>query len=193
MRIGLFGGSFDPVHWGHLLHAQDVMEQASLDRLVFVPAAQAPLKSTGDPGANAKQRLQMLELSIEQRVEFSVLSDELDRGGVSYTVDTIRRLKERWPEDDLFWLVGADQVGQLDQWREIESLLSMVTFLCMRRPGYPAEAPSSIPGSALQWVSGRELEISSTEIRERVKAGKPIDFFLPPVVVSFIRENHLYC
>ncbi|WP_309386410.1 nicotinate-nucleotide adenylyltransferase [Cerasicoccus frondis] len=192
MRIGLFGGSFDPIHHGHLLHAQDAMEQADLDLLAFIPAAQAPLKSSGAPGANAEDRVKMIELAIDSQPGFSVLRDEIDRCGVSYTVDTVRRLKERWPNDELFWILGADQVAQLDQWREIDELLKLAKFLCLKRPGYQPEAPSSIPDSALKWISARQLELSSSEIRERAAHERPLRFFLPRGVVDYINKNQLY-
>lgn len=192
MRIGLFGGSFDPIHWGHLLHAQDALELAGLDRIALMPAAQAPLKITGPTAANAQQRLEMLNLAIGGREEFMVLADEIDRGGVSYTIDTIRRLKQRWPNDELFLIIGADQVEQLCQWREIEHLSQLVSFICLRRPGYQEVTPPGIDSSSLRWISGRHLDISSTEIRDRARSGLPLDFFLPPAVASFIRNNELY-
>lgn len=192
MRIGFFGGSFDPIHLGHLLHAQDALEAANLDRLALVPAAQAPLKQNGEPGAGAEARCAMIQLAIKGREDFFLLRDEVDRGGISYTVDTVRRLRQRWPEDELFWIIGADQLAQLDQWREIDQLLEMATFLCLRRPGHPADIPKGVPQSRLRWVGARELRISSTEIRERIRAGRPIDFFLPPAIVSHIEKNELY-
>lgn len=193
MRIGLFGGSFDPIHHGHLLHAQDALDLAQLDRIAFVPAAQAPLKFNGAPGASAADRLKMIELAIAAQPAFTVLGDELERGGVSYTIDTVRRLKARWPDDELFWIIGADQVAQLDQWREIGELLSLATFLCLRRPGFNAEIPASIPTDAIQWISARQLELSSTEIRERAASGASVDFFLPPAVADYMTAKQLYC
>jgi len=192
MRIGFFGGSFDPIHLGHLLHAQDALEQASLDRLVFVPAAQAPLKQNGAPGASAEVRCAMLELAIDDYDRFSLLRDEVERGGVSYTVDTIRRLRARWPGDELFWIIGADQLAQLDQWREIGDLLEMASFLCLRRPGYSDKIPEGIPPDRIHWVSARQLDISSTEVRDRIQADRPVDFFLPRNVASYIHQHLLY-
>ncbi|WP_309399386.1 nicotinate-nucleotide adenylyltransferase [Cerasicoccus maritimus] len=192
MRIGLFGGSFDPIHHGHLLHAQDALERAELDLLAFIPAAQAPLKANGAPGASAEDRVKMIELAIAGQPKFTVLRDEIDRGGVSYTVDTVRRLKKRWPDDELFWIIGADQVALLDQWRSIEELLHMARFLCLKRPGFAPTTPASIPECALSWISARQVECSSSEIRERAAAGRPIDFFLPPPLVDYINRNQLY-
>lgn len=192
MRYGLLGGSFDPVHHGHLLLARDALERGRLDRIGFLPAAQAPLKAAGAPEASAEDRAAMLRLAIQGIPAFEVLDDELQRGGVSYTVDTLRTLQARWPERQLFWILGGDQVAQLPRWREYEALPDLVTFLCLRRPGYEVAIPPGLPTQAIQWVSARQLDLSSTEIRQRARAGLPLDFFLPPAVAAYIREHQLY-
>ncbi|MBK1858285.1 nicotinate-nucleotide adenylyltransferase [Cerasicoccus arenae] len=192
MRLGLFGGSFDPIHYGHLLLAQDVLENAQLDRVAFIPAAQAPLKASGAPVASADDRVAMINAAIAGRPEFSVLRDEINRGGVSYTVDTVRRLKARQPDDELFWILGGDQVAQLHEWREINELLELAGFLCLQRPDFTPIPPDNISAKSLHWISARQIDISSTEIRKRAASGSPLDFFLPPAVAQFITNNRLY-
>ncbi|MGE9296015.1 MAG: nicotinate-nucleotide adenylyltransferase [Puniceicoccales bacterium] len=192
MRIGYFGGSFDPVHLGHLLLAQDALERAQLDRIVFVPAAQAPLKKNGPPGASPKQRIAMLEAAIAGRPEFSAARDEIKRGGVSYTVDTIRALRKQHPGDDLYWIIGGDQAAQLADWRSIDEICRLATFLCLQRPGFDKIHPPGIPINALEWISGRQMDLSSTEIRERAANGKSLEFFLPPAVANYINNHSLY-
>ncbi|MEO0795949.1 MAG: nicotinate-nucleotide adenylyltransferase [Verrucomicrobiota bacterium] len=192
MRIGIYGGSFDPIHHGHLLLAQDTCELAGLDHLYFIPAAQAPLKKSGPPGATAEQRVAMIQMAIESNPSFGLLTDEIDRGGVSYTIDTLRLLHDRWPQDELFWLLGADQIAQLDDWRAIGEIAEIVTFLCLKRPGYGFEPPRLVPAERMIEVSARQMELSSSEIRERATDNRPLDFFLPPRLISYIKDNRLY-
>jgi len=192
MRIGFFGGSFDPIHHGHLILAQDALERTPLDRVGFVPAAQAPLKKSGPPGAGAQHRLAMLQAAVAGRPQFFVATDEIERGGVSYTVDTIRALRETHPGDELCWIIGADQVAQLPEWRAIDEITQMAGFLCLRRPGFEPAKPAGLPKDRLQWASARQIDLSSTEIRQRAAAGRPLDFFLPESVARYIVQHSLY-
>ena len=191
MKIGFMGGSFDPVHFGHLLAAQDAYEQAGLGRLVFVPAAQAPLKPDVVQ-APAEARLAMLRATLTGDSRFEVLDYEVRRGGVSYTIETVRHLETQFPQDELCWVIGADQVAQLNQWSEIGELAKRVEFIALARPGWGSREVPAIPGLRLRWCEGHQVELSSTEVRQRVARGLPIDYMIPHKTVEYIRENDLY-
>ncbi len=191
MRIGLLGGSFDPPHNGHLLAASDAYDALSLDRLVFVPAAVQPLKA-GQTMASAPQRLAMVQLLVDQDPRFDVSTMEIDRGGLSYTVDTLTALSGLWPNAQLFWLVGADVIQSFAKWREPERIAELATLVVLRRVGDGA-APDlgSLPG-APRLLESRRIDVSSTEIRDRVRAGKSIRGFVPDAVATFIATERLY-
>ena len=190
-KIGLFGGTFDPVHLGHLWVAQDAIEQADLERIIFIPAAQAPLRDDA-PASTGRQRLRMLQAAVEGDPRFSVSTEELDRGGTSFTIDTVLNLRPKFPEDELFWLLGADQISRLSQWKSIEQLSAEVTFLGFERRG-DAGAEYQIPeGVRLKMLSRRRCDISSSEIRERVQKQLPVHLFLSKNVYSIIKNESLY-
>jgi len=189
VRIGLLGGSFDPPHNGHLLAAGDVFDALSLDRLVFIPAAAQPLKA-GLTEAGAPQRLQMTRLQVEGHARFEVDSIEIDRGGLSYTVDTLAALGARWPGAELFWLVGADVTHSFAKWRAPERVAALATIVVMVRAGDAANL-AAIPG-APKSLETRRIDISSTEIRRRVREGKSIRGFVPDAVAAFIAAERLY-
>jgi len=189
VRIGLLGGSFDPPHNGHLLAAGDAFEALMLDRLVFIPAAVQPLKA-GQAEATAAQRLAMVRRLASDDPRFSVSSIEIDRGGLSYTVDTLTVLAAQWPAAELFWLVGADMVESFPRWREPKRIAELATVVVLQRAG---EAPdlSPLPG-APRLLPTRRIDISSTEIRHRVRAGKSIRGFVPDSVGELIAAERLY-
>ncbi len=192
-----FGGSFDPVHLGHLLVARDVMEALGFERVVFVPAHQAPLK---DPHlASPKERLEMLRLSLLGLQGFEVSHIEIDRGGISYTVDTARELRKTLG-DKPFFLVGADSFLSLHLWKEPDELVSLARFVVVDRQGkrervmnYLRENfPELKEGEDFHFLSVRRVDISSTEIRERVKEGKSIKWLVPERVEDYILARGLY-
>ena len=188
-RIGLFGGSFDPVHLGHLLVAHAALEELSLARLVFIPAAQSPFKPGTQP-APAALRLRMLRLALAGRTRFDVDECELRRGGVSYTVDTVREIAARNPEAQLFWLIGADHVSTLPKWREAETLAGLVEFVVIPRPG---EAAATLPAPyRLHQLKGWPLAVSSSGIRQRVASGLTVQHLVPGFVAEVIRSEQLY-
>ncbi|HWA85424.1 MAG TPA: nicotinate-nucleotide adenylyltransferase [Opitutus sp.] len=191
MKIGFLGGSFDPVHFGHLLAAQDAYEQHGLDKLILVPAAQAPLKPS-DAQSSAEDRLAMLRAAVEWDHRFEVSDFELRRGGVSYTIDSARHFRARFPSDQLYWVIGGDQLPQLHLWKSIDELAALVEFIFLERPGYPVRAWPSIPGLRLHRCDGHLLAISSTELRERLKHNLSLDYFVPHKVILHIREQRLY-
>jgi nicotinate-nucleotide adenylyltransferase len=191
VKIGFLGGSFDPVHFGHLLAAQDAFEQRQLDRLVFVPAAQAPLKPT-DVQSTAGDRLAMLRSAIEWDKRFEISDFELRRGGVSYTIDSARHFRALYPNDQLFWIVGGDQLPKLHLWRDIGELVTLVEFIFLERPGYPVKAQPAIPGLRLWRCDGHLLAVSSTELRDRCRRGLSLDYFVPHKAIIYIQQQGLY-
>jgi nicotinate-nucleotide adenylyltransferase len=189
MRIGLYGGSFDPVHFGHLLVAHAALEELGLDRLIFIPAAQSPFKPGTSP-APAALRTRMLRVALAGEPRFRVDELEIHRGGVSYTSDTVRTLAARHPDAKLYWLIGADHVPTLPLWREAEALARALTFLVIPRPGEP---DATLPEPwRLQPLRGWPLKVSSSEIRQRVAAGRKVAQLLPPAVAEIIQGEGLY-
>lgn len=191
VKIGFLGGSFDPIHFGHLLAAQDVYEQCELDRLIWVPAAQAPLKPN-EVESSAEDRLAMLRLAIEGDPRFEISDFELQRGGVSFTIDTVRHFRALHPQAQLYWIIGGDQVPQLRRWQEITELVSLVEFAAIERPGFAGGTTPNIPGLRLRWCQGHLLGISSTELRSRARSGLSLSYFTPHNVIVYIREMSLY-
>jgi nicotinate-nucleotide adenylyltransferase len=176
MKLGLFGGSFDPVHLGHLLVAQAAIEELGLERLVFIPAAQSPFKPDSQP-APASVRLQLLRLALAGRMNCEIDDQEIRRGGVSYTVDTLHDCTKRFPADILFYLIGADHAAKLNEWRGANELAKLAEFIVIPRPGESAvEFPKPFRGRILR---GFPVEISSSHL-------------VPPFVAEAIRNNRLY-
>jgi len=188
MRIGIFGGTFDPPHIGHLLAASDAYEALGLDRVLFVPAAGQPLKSA--VVASPADRLAMVERLVEGDARFAADPIEIERGGLSYTVDTLRAFHDRWKSDGalvLVLLLGADAAATLPQWREPADVASLAEVVVLRRAG-GAETPPAT-GRAIET---RRVDVSSTEIRARVRAGKSIRGFVPEPVAAYIEGRRLY-
>lgn len=188
-KIGLYGGSFDPIHLGHLLAARAACEEAGLDRLFFIPAAQSPFKpnSVLTP---ANERLRLLRLALAGCVHYEIDGREIARGGVSYTIETARDYARRFPQAELFYLIGADHVPSLAKWREAEELARLVEFIAIPRPGQ-SEAAFASPFRG-RTLKGFPLRVSSSQIRERVKAGRPIDHLVGPTVAEAIHNYRLY-
>lgn len=185
--VGLLGGSFDPVHHGHLLVAQAVLEGLGLETVRFVPAREQPFKR-GRHGATAEQRAAMVALAIADEPRFALERAELDRPAPSYTVDTLRALKAREPGLELVLLVGADAAGELSSWREAAEIPRLARVATFARPGAPApEAPG-----IWRTVAVPAIDISATEVRERVRAGKPIRWFVPDAVARYVVAEGLY-
>jgi len=189
LKIGIFGGSFNPVHLGHLLVAQAAMEELGLDRLFFVPAEHSPFKPENHAVAGPI-RAQMLRLALAGRTHYEVDDQEIRRGGVSYTIDTLRDYTKRFPGAQLFYLLGADNIPKLSQWNNSNELAALAEFVAIPRPG-EAEAgfPKPFRGRTLK---GFPTGISSSQVRDRVKASLPIDHLAPPAVVEAIRNAKLY-
>lgn len=191
MKIGFLGGSFDPVHFGHLIAAQDVYEQHRLDRLFLVPAAQAPLKPQ-EVQSSAEDRLAMLRSAVEWDRRFEISDYELRKGGLSYTIDSVRYFRGLFPRDDLYWIIGGDQLPKMHLWKDISELAQLVQFIFLERPGHPAKVAPAIPELRLLRCDGHLVEISSTELRERARQGLSLDYFIPHKAIVHIREKGLY-
>jgi nicotinate-nucleotide adenylyltransferase len=183
MRIGIYGGTFNPVHHGHLILARQALEEFKLDRLVFVPAAESPFKIQNH-SAPAGDRLAMLRLAIAGEDGFSVDPLEIERGGISYSIDTVKMFRNRDPGAELFFLVGEDNADRLTEWHRFEELKKLVYFVVLSRseefqsPEYP--------------VVQRRIEISSTEIRNRVANQESITYLVPESVKHYIEQHQLY-
>jgi len=199
-RIGVLGGSFDPVHYGHLLLAETCREACRLDQVLFVPAAVAPHKQSGSNAADS-DRIEMLRLAIGGHEPFDVCTIEVDRGGVSYTVDTLRELQARDADAELFFLLGADSLGDLPTWREPAQICEIATLAVVARAGSPPpdlEALKALlPGAGgrpvrAQLVSMPLFQLSSTEIRERASQGLSIRFRTPRAVETYIEAHRIY-
>lgn len=190
MRLGLYGGSFDPVHLGHLLVARAALEELTLDRLLFLPASQSPFKPAA-ARESGPRRLRLLRLALAGEPRFAVDDRELARGGVSYSVDTVRSLRREIPSGaPVYWLLGADQVEGLPRWREAEALADLVEFVVIPRPG--SEPPPLPPRFRLQSLRGWPLGVSSSGVRERIREGVEVRHLLPPAVAEAIASEGWY-
>jgi nicotinate-nucleotide adenylyltransferase len=188
-RIGIFGGSFDPVHLGHLLVAQAAREELELTRLFFVPVAQSPFKPDSRP-SSAAERLRLLRLALAGKDWCEVDEQEIQRGGISYTIETVCRYSERFADAELFYLIGGDHVKKLPLWREADQLARLAEFVVIPRPGQ-AEIPFPMPFRGRQ-LAGFPLGISSSQIRARVKGRKSIDHLVSAPVAEAIHNYQLY-
>jgi nicotinate-nucleotide adenylyltransferase len=191
MKIGFLGGSFDPVHFGHLIAAQDVYEQYKFDRLFLVPAAQAPLKPN-DVQSSTEDRLAMLQAACEWDRRLEISDYELTTGGVSYTIDSVRHFRSQFPRDELFWIIGGDQLPLLHKWKDIAELAQLTEFVFLERPRHPSKPHTDIPGLRLHRCDGHLIEISSSELRQRVRAGLSLNYFCPQKVIAYIESKKLY-
>jgi nicotinate-nucleotide adenylyltransferase len=189
MRIGMLGGSFDPPHVGHLLVAVDAFEALALDKLFFIPAAIQPLK-VGQAGASARDRVEMVRRLIGDDSRFGVDTIEADRDGVSYSVDTVRSYAERYPDAERFFLVGADVMSTFGAWREPDRIMRLAEVVVVTR-GQDADAAPQWQ-SRFRQLATRRIDVSSTEIRARVRAGQSITGFVPPAVAAYIAQAALY-
>ncbi len=188
LRIGIYGGTFDPVHHGHLLLARDVLEQLHFDAILFVPAKQSPFKSR-KPRVTDTQRLAMLRLAVKGNARFWLTRCELDRPAPSYAVDTAQEIREAFPRAELFWLIGADQLADLDRWHRPDDLRKLVTFVLLPRTD---GAGAAVPPGVLSLPQPRRVDISATEIRHRVKSRQPIDHLVPAPIAAYIKRHGLY-
>ncbi|WP_047373757.1 nicotinate-nucleotide adenylyltransferase [Exiguobacterium sp. ZOR0005] len=185
-RIGLMGGTFDPPHLGHLLIAEQAREQLDLDEIWFLPAAIPPHKSGFSP---ADDRIEMTRRAIADNPAFKLSMIEFEREEPSYTVETMKRLRERYPDDTFFFLIGADSLEALEKWYDYETLIQLVTFGAVARPGSRYRLPKR---ADVRTIDMPQLEISSTDIRERAKRNRSVAYLVPADVETYIKEHGLY-
>ncbi|MGZ3774931.1 MAG: nicotinate (nicotinamide) nucleotide adenylyltransferase [Pseudobdellovibrionaceae bacterium] len=212
MKIGIFGGSFNPPHMGHINAIQTVAKKAGLGKVHIVPAAQNPLKMPVE-GPSPEQRLELTGLAFNQYSDLYYVDDqEIKRGGVSYTIDTVMNLRKTYEASDLYLVVGADKFDELSQWKDYQKLLTETNLIVTTRPGY--ETPESLDempgylkpfvsdfdfnfielntGRNIQFITLRDVDVSATEIRKWLRTGKPVEKYLPLAVESYIKEHKLY-
>lgn len=200
MRVGLFGGTFNPVHRGHLLVAQDAVEAFDLARVLFVPCERPPHKEAGAL-VSAAHRVAMLEAALEGNERFEVCDLEIRRGGTTYSIDTVRELKKLQSDTEWVFIIGADTLLELHQWKEIDALLELCRFVTLARPGFDLKNARAEtlklkppwPARLLQDVArGHQMEIASSDIRHRVAEGMSIKYLVPYAVEMYIAEHALY-
>ena len=189
MRIGVLGGTFDPPHVGHLIAAVDAYERLELDKLIFIPTANQPLKQDKPAVAPAKDRLQMVRLLVGNDARFEVSETEIERGGLSYTVDTLEALRKERPGDELVLIVGLDAMKSFDQWKDWKRIRLMAGLAVLTRDAAPQM--SAEVGTATI-VGTRRIDVSSSEIRERLRQGKSVRGFVTESVEAYIAERNLY-
>lgn len=190
-RIGILGGTFDPIHVGHLLVARDAKDALKLDRVIFVPASTPPHKMDRET-APAASRLAMVHLAVQDDPDFSVSEIEYQRSGPSFSIDTIESLKEEFSGNDLFFLIGEDNLGEIWSWKEPERLFHDCRVIVIGRPGGDRMTiPSDLPGPATA-LDIHRIRLSSSEIREMVREGRSIRYLVPREVEGYIYEHRLY-
>ena len=187
MKFGILGGSFNPVHLGHLLLAQEAKEMLGLERVFFIPYSQPPHKSA-DGLLQSSHRLEMIRLAIRGNPSFEASDIEMKRGGVSYSVDTLRHLRKEFPSASFYFLIGSDAFQGLYAWKEAEELFRLCRFVIAERPRFPLK---DLPPQILR-LPMPQLDISSKDIRQRLEEGKSIQYLVPEPVRDYLEKKRLY-
>lgn len=187
MKIGILGGTFNPIHIGHLILAEEAREKLGLDKIIFVPAYLPPHKDNGEI-ADAGCRFEMIKIAIKDNPNFFVSDIEIKRSGRSYTIDTLRQLKKKYGHDELYFIIGSDLLKYLDEWKDLGQIAEMVKFVAATRPGYPLER---IP-SYIQTMPIRAVDVSGFEIRSRIKEGKSFRYLVPAGVFKYLLKKRIY-
>jgi len=196
-RLGIMGGTFDPIHFGHLVTAEEALVQFNLDRVLFMPTGIPALKAREDV-TSAEDRYLMTVLATASNPDFDVSRMEVDRPGLTYTVDTLRALREmHGPSTQLFFITGADAVWEIVSWRDAETVADLATFIAATRPGYDLDAARRAHDEAetrfrIEYVDVPALAISSTDLRSRVRERRPIRYLTPEPVAAYIQKRGLY-
>lgn len=195
-EIGLMGGSFNPIHCGHVALARAALESGRVGRVLFLPTGNPPHKKEGL--ADKFDRLRMVELAVEHEAGMAVCREEIDRDGVIYTVDTLAALKRKMPDCTLTYLIGADTLRALGTWRRVETVIERCKFLVMMREGETREEVIRLAGlwtqrgAQIDFLDARKMDISSTQIREQIQKGLPFERLVPQAVADYIHEHGLY-
>lgn len=198
MKIGILGGSFDPIHMGHLILGENVRDSLKLDKVIFIPTGINPFKGNRNT-TSPTQRLEMIKLAIESNPHFTISTIEIEREGISYTIDTIKSLKGRYKEDDLYFIIGSDIIFQIEKWKDIQQLVKLCKFALVNRPGKELkEIDNKVEELSLKYnifferISSPFIDISSTDIRNRVRKKQSIKYLVPPKVEDYIIKHKLY-
>lgn len=192
-KIGLFGGTFDPIHTGHLIVAEIIRDALDLEKVFFIPVKRHPFKDN-DFIAHDDHRYRMIQLAISDNKHLAVSDIELKSDGISYTVETIEKIRNEYPEErwDIYFLMGMDNLNQLHRWREPETLVKMCKVVVFSRPGFEPRKEAQKFLDSVQIIPTPLLEISSTQIRNRIKQAQTVRYLVPPRVESYIRTHKLY-
>ena len=190
-RIGIMGGTFDPIHHGHLVAASEVADRFALDEVVFVPTGHPWQK--GDVAVSpAEDRYLMTVIATASNPRFHVSRVDIDRGGPTYTVDTLRDLRDEYgPKAQLFFITGSDALAKILSWKDTDQIFTLAHFIGVTRPGFPL-SDAHLPADTVSLVQVPAMAISSTDCRARVAAGKPVWYHVPDGVVQYIAKRHLY-
>ncbi|EEH64256.1 nicotinate-nucleotide adenylyltransferase [Gleimia coleocanis DSM 15436] len=188
--IGIMGGTFDPIHHGHLVAASEAMSVFNLDQVVFVPTQMQPFKA-GRKVTSAEHRYLMTVIATASNNRFTVSRVDIDRGGTTYTIDTLRDIHQQRPDADLFFITGADALQQIVSWKDSDKLFEMAHFIGVTRPGHKLDA-SGLPKNAVSLLEVPAMAISSSDCRARVREGKPVWYLVPDGVVQWINKYGLY-
>jgi len=194
MKIGILGGTFNPVHNGHLIMAEEVREKLGLDKILFIPTNIPPHKESADI-ASANSRIEMLKLAIKGNPNFSISDIEIKRGGKSYTIDTIRALKEKSPFDKFYFLIGSDLLTCFDGWKDINEITKLVTFVVATRPGFSVVDVGNYLASqqvGIKTLDIRAVDISGYSIRSAIRAGRSFRYLVPDKVYNYITKKRIY-
>lgn len=190
LRLGVMGGTFDPIHHGHLVAASEVQNTFDLDEVIFIPTGAQPFKLDRDV-TEAEHRYLMTVVATASNPRFSVSRLEIDRPGITYTIDTLRDLRQQYPDAEIFFITGADALSQILAWKDAEELFSLAHFVGVTRPGHVLD-DSGLPDAGVSLVEVPAMAISSTDCRERVQSGAPVWYLVPDGVVQYIRKYRLY-
>ncbi|MFJ7727016.1 nicotinate-nucleotide adenylyltransferase [Neobacillus sp. NPDC097160] len=185
-KVGILGGTFDPPHYGHLLIANEVHSALQLDEIWFMPNHEPPHKKKPE-SVKDEDRLKMLTLAIAGNPVFAIQPIELERGGPSYTVDTMRMLNTEYSDHQFFFIIGADMIEYLPKWHKVDELVNLVQFVGVDRPSYNRQTDYPV-----LYVDVPAMDVSSSMIRDRMKSGKTVQYLLPDQVIEYIEEKHLY-
>ena len=190
LKTGIFGGTFNPIHHGHLIGAQETLEQLKLDRILFIPTGTPPHKN--NPTVSASLRTEMTELAIAKTSGFELSKIEVKKSGNSYTIDTLKELRHIYPDDEFYLLIGADELTEFTDWKCWQDILDIARIAAMNRPGFSLHYPAAQLEQKTVEVEIPDLAISSSELRSRRKEGCSIRYFVPSSVADFIEKNQLY-
>ncbi|MDP1853575.1 MAG: nicotinate-nucleotide adenylyltransferase [Candidatus Omnitrophota bacterium] len=187
MKIGILGGTFNPIHFGHLILGEQVLWQLRLDKVIFIPTFMPPHKSNRDI-ISASHRLKMIQLAVRENSHFLVSDIEIKRKGKSYTVDTLREIKKNYPQARLFFICGSDLVNEIPTWKNVDEIYKLAKFVLAKRPGFGKR----LSGKNFLKINVAQVDISSSLIRELVREGRSIRYLLPQNVREYIIKNKLY-